>query len=96
MHIGTEIRRKLEERHHTVVWLAEKLSYTRANIYKIFDKGSIDTELLLRISEVLDFDFFALYSEAIHGRNGEITPPENKKHTDGKETVGTHLAPATA
>lgn len=86
MHIGKEIRRKLEERHHTVVWFAGKLSYTRANIYKIFDKGSIDTELLLRVSEALDFDFFALYSKAVHDRNDGTNPAENEIQAQEEDT----------
>lgn len=63
LHIGKLIKQKLEEQHKTVVWLAQRLSYSRANVYKIFDKYSIDTEVLARISQILDFDFFNLYSE---------------------------------
>ena len=62
MHIGSIIKTELEKQGKTVVWLAEQLSYSRANIYKIFDKSSIDTEVLYRISVVLKFDFFKIYS----------------------------------
>lgn len=96
MHIGKEIRRKLEERHRTVVWFAEKLSYTRANIYKIFDKSSIDTELLLRVSEVLDFDFFALYSEAVRSRNDVPAQQENEGQFQEDEHTSACLHTATA
>lgn len=65
LHIGKLIRQKMEERHKTVVWLAKHLSCTRANVYKILDKYSIDTEALSKISQALDFDFFSLYSEEI-------------------------------
>lgn len=65
LHIGRLIRQKLEERKQTVVWLAKRLPCSRANIYKILGKYSIDTEVLFRISDILDFDFFHLYSEAI-------------------------------
>lgn len=96
MHIGKEIRRKLEERHRTVVWFAEKLSYTRANIYKIFDKSSIDTEFLLRVSEVLDFDFFALYSEAVRNRNDVSVPEESDRQLRGEEHISASPHTATA
>lgn len=75
MHIGQEIRRKLEERQQTVVWLAGELSCTRTNVYKIFDKSSIDTELLQRISVALDFNFFSLYSDVIRTKIAEKTLP---------------------
>lgn len=65
MHIGHEIRAKLKESGQTVTWLAGQLFYTRANIYKIFEKPSIDTDLLRRISIALRFDFFSLYSDQL-------------------------------
>ena len=46
-----------------MVWFARKLSYSRTNVYKIFEKPSIDTNLLLRISSILNYDFFKYYTE---------------------------------
>ncbi len=68
MHIGERIQQELERQGKTVVWLARQLAYSRANIYKIFDRPTIDTEVLLRISRVLHYDFFDLYSEEIGTR----------------------------
>ena len=65
MHIGQLIKQKVEERGKTVSWLARELSYCRTNVYKIYDKKSIDTDLLLRISFLLNFDFFKAYSEEV-------------------------------
>lgn len=53
----------MDEQHRTVVWFAKRLSCSRTNVYKIFEKYSIDTEMLAKISIILDFDFFDLYSE---------------------------------
>ncbi len=61
MHIGLEIKNKLQEKNISIVSFARQLSYTRANIYKILDKKSIDTDLLLRISIILRYDFFSFY-----------------------------------
>jgi len=69
MHIGEAIRKELERQGKTVVWFAGQLSYTRANIYKIFEKSSIDTELLYRISTVLNMDFFKFYTDRMQ-KNG--------------------------
>ena len=76
LEIGTLIRQKLKERKRTIVWLAENLSCSRTNVYKIFDKRSIDTDYLLRISDILEYDFFELYSQElkrrkIHSNNDE-------------------------
>ena len=63
MHIGNLIKQQLEEQGRTVVWFARKLSCSRTNVYKIFEKPSIDTNLLLRISSILNYDFFKHYTE---------------------------------
>lgn len=65
IHIGKLIRQKMEERHLTVVWLASHLSCTRTNVYKMFERYSVDTEVLMKLSIVLDFDFFSLYSDEL-------------------------------
>lgn len=63
VHIGEEIKKRIKEKGITIVWFSSQLSCTRANVYKIFEKKSLDTDLLLRISVILDYDFFELYSE---------------------------------
>ena len=63
MHIGKLIREQVEKQDKTVVWLAEQLACSRTNIYKIYERSSIDTGLLLRISLILNYDFFRLFTE---------------------------------
>ena len=65
MHIGKLIREQVDRQGKSVVWLANQLSCSRTNIYKIYERPSIDTGLLLRISLVLNFDFFALYTDKV-------------------------------
>ena len=64
-HIGHLIRQEVERQGLTVVALARKLSCSRTNIYKIFDRQSIDTDQLFRISSLLHTDFFHIYSESL-------------------------------
>lgn len=59
MHIGKRIYEVLSEQGRPASWLAEKIFVTRTHIYKIFEKESIDCQLLMRISKALDHDFFA-------------------------------------
>lgn len=56
------IKKVLKQRGKTVVWLASELSCHRTNIYKIFARKSIDTQDLMLISSLLEYDFFAAYS----------------------------------
>ena len=65
--IGELIRRELARQERTVVWFANHLSCDRTNVYRIFAKTSLDTELLYRISIVLGHNFFADLASAIDG-----------------------------
>lgn len=65
LEIGAIIKKRLRESSHSVVWLAEQLGCSRTNIYKMFNKRTIDTNELLKISKILSFDFFGLYSELL-------------------------------
>lgn len=58
MKLGQMIRQEVDSQNHTVVWLARQLACSRTNVYKIFEKDSMDTNLLLRISLILKRDFF--------------------------------------
>jgi plasmid maintenance system antidote protein VapI len=62
-HIGRLVKSRLNEEGWKVKWLAEKIDCERDNIYKIFERASIDTGLLLRISIALTTDFFAYLSD---------------------------------
>lgn len=61
--IGELIKEELEKQERSVSWLARKLSCDRSNIYRLFQKESIDTTLLLRISVILKRNFFNELSE---------------------------------
>lgn len=63
MHIGNILRERLKEDGRSVVWLARELGCHRTNVYNLFEKYSIDTQQLQRISVVMGFNFFDLYCE---------------------------------
>lgn len=60
--IGKFIEEELRRQERSVVWFARKLECNRTNVYKIFHRASIDTELLLKISNVLNHNFFQHYT----------------------------------
>lgn len=63
--IGKIIKARMKERKISAIWMAGQMGCSRTNIYKIFDKHSIDTELLMKISLILGYDFFKPYSEEL-------------------------------
>lgn len=64
--IGALIEAELHRQERTTVWFARKLGCNRTNAYKIFKRQSIDTELLMKISQILQYDFFSLYSRKLN------------------------------
>lgn len=66
--IGSLIKEELENQERTVSWFARKLHLDRSNVYRLFQKTSVDTGLLTRISLVLGRDFFADFSGELAAR----------------------------
>ena len=58
IHIGKLIKAKMKEQGRTNVWLARQLPCSPNHIYKIYNSPSINTEMLVRISKILDYNFF--------------------------------------
>ena len=65
MHIGNILRERLKNDGKSVVWLARELGCHRTNIYRIYEKHTVDTGILLRLCRILHYDFFQLYSEEL-------------------------------
>lgn len=63
--IGEFIKRELKKQGKTSVWLAGELGCHRTNVYKIYDRSTIDSGMLFHISQLLKVDFFKLYSDAL-------------------------------
>ena len=62
-HIGHIIKQVLHEQGRTITWLGKQLGCSRQNIYKILSRPWIYTDMLLKISDLLDYDFFRCFSE---------------------------------
>ena len=68
--IGQLILQVLKERHKSAKWLAKQIPCDRSNIYNIFQRDNINTNLLYRICLILDYDFFADLSKAYRELGG--------------------------
>lgn len=56
--IGKIIREVLDRRGMKLKVFAERIGTTRQNVYKIFEKDSVQTSRLETICRVLEYDFF--------------------------------------
>lgn len=63
IHIGSIIKDIFDKKGASVSWFAKQLCCDRTNIYSIFKRESIDTSLLVKISTILNHDFFRYYSQ---------------------------------
>jgi hypothetical protein len=61
LHIGKEIEQRYKDSGIKLSEFARRLSTSPRNVYAIFDRTDIKTDLLQKISEVLNYNFFALY-----------------------------------
>ena len=57
MRIGQRIHDELKRQDRTVTWLAQQLDMERPSLYYTFRQNSIDMELLMRISVILNHNF---------------------------------------
>ena len=77
IHIGKIIEEELRHQERTVTWLSRQIHCDRSNIYDIFSRSSIDTDLLYRLSKALHKDFFTCYSSELQlPINQQFTPPQ--------------------
>jgi transcriptional regulator with XRE-family HTH domain len=84
-HIGNIVKNKTKSRGISVSELARRISTSRENIYSIFKRESIDTTLLHKIGEALDYDFFQHYSSE---ENIPIVDDQQAKYlTTGEATL---------
>jgi transcriptional regulator with XRE-family HTH domain len=59
--IGHKIKDVFDARNMKLTEFADELGTVRQNVYRIFKKRHLDTGLLLKISQVLDHNFFQYY-----------------------------------
>jgi hypothetical protein len=69
--IGHKIKEVFDSQNMKLTDFADELGTVRQNVYRIFKKRHLDTGLLLKISEVLNHNFFQYYTS-----NAETTDPQ--------------------
>ena len=65
--IGEEITKRIEELRMTKAEFARQMGRHSQNINRILKDPTIKTDVLVRVCEVLHYDFFALYQKHVKG-----------------------------
>ena len=73
LHIGSEIKKLLNEEKRSISWLADEIGYDSSSLGKQLKKQHINPSLLYRICKAMDSDFFACYSKS-------LSDEANRKH----------------
>lgn len=63
LHIGSMIKEKVAKSGIEMPRICKFLNCNQEDIIKMYESHSIDTEVLLRWSKLLQYDFFRLYSQ---------------------------------
>ena len=58
MHIGEKIKEVMTQQRVSVISMAKEIECERTNIYNIFERESINSGLLQKFCQILQYDFF--------------------------------------
>ena len=65
VNLGQEVARLIVEKRISKAQLADAIGLKRQNINRdVFEKNSLDSQLIIRISEFLDYNLFTLFTES--------------------------------
>ena len=73
IHIGHLIRDELRHQGHTNEWLARQINVTPRTVQRIFNKPSLDSQLLFNISKALHTDLFRPYITRLNATTDIVT-----------------------
>ena len=73
IHIGNLIRDELRRQGHTNEWLMERIGVSERTLQRLFNRPSIDTQLLFIICRTLGTDFFHSYSILLAAPSNTVT-----------------------
>jgi hypothetical protein len=76
VHIGQEIERKFQDSGLKLTVFADKINTGERNVYSIFKRRDISAEMLRKISNVLNYNFFELYEQGLE--EGLVQEPSIK------------------
>lgn len=93
IHLGEIIREKVKRSGMSITEFAEKINLSRPAVYQLFEKQSIDCELIRRISILLEENLFCdIYQEVQKSLPENISKQSNvfPNFPDGDELMKLH------
>ncbi|PKF75438.1 transposase [Chryseobacterium sp. PMSZPI] len=75
IHVGNCISRRVDELEVTIPRICKFLNTTEIEIYKMYQQQSLDTDILLKWSKLLEYDFFRIYTQHLI-----IFAPQGSQH----------------
>lgn len=90
LHIGKRIKEVFDNqpKSHNIEWFAARLNCKRNNIYNIFNRSTIDTQLLFQISEILGHDFFHDLTEELRKYKGNPIDEKHRIYDEMMQSLG--------
>ncbi len=82
MHIGEKVEARAKELRIGATELARKIRTSKQNVYSIYKRSSIDTDLLQKLSKALEFDFFAYFIPKGSSVNQQKASYDKRKRTN--------------
>lgn len=82
IHIGNLINQRVTECGIEITRICNFMKCTEGEIQKMYDVKSIDTEILLKWSKLLEYDFFRIYSQHLI----LFAPPSAKEENPKKKS----------
>ena len=86
IHIDYFINQRVTENGIEISRICNFLKCTKKEISKMYESKSLDTELLLRWSKLLEYDFFRIYSQHLI-----LYPPISADEKANQQNVNTSL-----
>ena len=83
--IGHKIKEVFDQQNMKLTDFADELGTVRQNVYRIFKKRHLDTGLLLKISQVLNHNFFQYYVATPESSDPQETEQLKKLITESSE-----------
>lgn len=83
IHIGTLIKQRMQECEVDTERASRFLDIAEDDIEQMFDSKSIDSEMMLRWSKLLQYDFFRIYSQHLI-----LYAPQDPNKVNRKEQTG--------
>jgi len=87
MHIGEKIKNRAKDLRLGPTELAKIINTSKQNIYGIYKRNSVDSDLLFDLSKALDTDFFSIYSKRLASADFDGSDTDINYETIGSDLV---------